>query len=152
MRAYPKLLILTFLVVIVALPVLAADAKPTISLSFYKDNGYGWSNDMGGLWTLKTATSTDTAYVEFYLDDKLQLNDTTAPYSWQFNTEDYPLGEHTLSAVAYDASGESETATVTRNFVEYNTSNVLLVIVVVVAVVMVIAVGVAVYRIKKSKK
>ncbi len=151
MRALPKLFSLILLVIIVAVPLLVADAKPTISVSLYKDNGYGFGDDMAGLWTLKTATSDDTAYVEFYLDNQLHLNDTTAPYSWQFNTEDYPIGEHTLSALAYDASGESEVSNVTRNFMENTTSSVVIIVIAIAAVVVAVAVGIAIYRIKKSK-
>ncbi len=151
MRALPKLFSLILLVTIVTVPILVAEAKPTISVSLYKDNGYGLGNDMAGLWTLKTTASDDTAYVEFYLDNQLQLNDTSAPYSWQFNTEDYPIGEHTLSALAYDTSGESEVSTVTRNFVENTTNSVVIIVIVIAAVVVAVAVGIAVYRIKKSK-
>ncbi len=29
----------------------AVEAAPSLSLSFYKDNGYGMGNDINGLWT-----------------------------------------------------------------------------------------------------
>jgi hypothetical protein len=152
MRALPKLFSLIFLVTIVAVPILAADAKPTISLSLYKDNGYGLGDDVGGQWTLKTATSDDVVYVEFYLDDQLQLNDTSSPYSWQFNTNNYTLGEHTFIALAYDAQGESTAATIDRKFVEYDSSSTFLLIIAISIAVVAIAVGISVYRIKKTKK
>jgi hypothetical protein len=152
MRAYPKLLSLLIIAAIAAIPILAVDANPTISVSLYKDNGYGFGDDMAGLWTLKTSASTDTAYVEFYLDDKLQLNDTASPFSWQFNTENYPIGEHTLKAVAYDSAGGSAADQVSQNFVENNTSGIMGIIIAVVVAVVVVAVAVAVYRIKKTKK
>lgn len=152
MRAQIKLISLLLLVTIVAMPLFAVDAEPTINLSLYKDNGYGFGDDMGGQWTLKTDTSDDVVYVEFYIDDQLQLNDTLSPYNWQFNTNNYTLGEHTIIALAYNAQGESTAATIDRKFVEYDSSNTFLLILIVSIAVVAIAVGVAVYRIKKTPK
>lgn len=152
MRASPKLFSLLIIALVAAMPLLVADANPTLSVSLYKDNGYGLGNDIAGLWTLKTSVSADTAYVEFYIDDQLQQNVTASPFRWQFDTANYPLGEHQLSAVAYDSAGTSTTDKVSRNFVENNTSTVITIVIAVAVVVVAVAVAVAVYRIKKTKK
>ncbi len=152
MQTKTKLLSILLLFTLAAIPLLAVNAEPTISLSLYKDNGYGWGNDMAGQWTVNTQVSADVTSVEFYLDHQLQQKDTSAPFSWQFNTNNYTTGEHTIKAVAYDNQSSSQTAQITRNFVEDNTNTILVTIIVAVAAVFAVLVGVAVYRIKKSKK
>jgi len=96
-----------------------AVAEPSLRISLYKNNGYGVGNDIYGLFTVNTEVSADVKYVEFYLDDQLQLNDTAAPFSWLFDTNNYTLGLHTIKVTAYDASGEQATAERQRNFVEF---------------------------------
>jgi ABC-type phosphate/phosphonate transport system permease subunit len=152
MRVTTKLLSIFIIASFVATPILLADAQPALSLSMTRDWGSSMGNDIAGLFTLKADASSNTSYVEFYLDNQLELNVTAAPYNWQFNTNNCTLGEHTLKAVAYDGAGESKTSEITRNFVEDNTSTILIVTVVIAVVITVVAVVVAVYRIKKSKK
>src|SRR6185503_7015094 len=61
-----------------------------------------------------TATATDAggiAGVQFKLDgNNLGAEDTTAPYSFNWNTTGYADGAHTLSAVARDVAGNTATA------------------------------------------
>jgi len=54
-----------------------------------------------------TASATDNVgvtSVDFYLDGVLQASDTTAPYSWSWNTTGAD-GAHTLRSQAHDAAG-----------------------------------------------
>lgn len=146
-----KTLSYILLVCLIASAAVLTQAQPTVSLSFYKNNGYGMGNDIGGIWTVNTDVSSNTVRVEFYLDNELQQNDTSSPFSWQFNTVDYPTGAHTIKAVAYDAAGENATATAQRNFQEASTENVTLIIAAVAAVIVVCAIGFALYRTRKSK-
>jgi hypothetical protein len=126
-------------------------AKPTLSLSFYKNNGSGIGNDICGLFTVNTEVSADVAYVEFYLDNQLQLNSTAAPFSWPFDTNNYALGLHTIKVVAYDSSGDQTTVEAQRNFVEFP---LLLVvgIIAAVAAALVVAFDWAIYKVRKQKK
>jgi hypothetical protein len=53
------------------------------------------------------ATASDNvgvAKVEFYVDGTLKSTDTTAPYSYSWNTTTYANSSHTLVAKAYDAA------------------------------------------------
>ncbi|HKO02468.1 MAG TPA: Ig-like domain-containing protein [Thermoanaerobaculia bacterium] len=65
------------------------------------------------------ATASDNigvAKVEFYVDGTLKSTDTTAPYSYSWNTTTYANSSHTLVAKAYDAAnnvGTSANVTVT---------------------------------------
>ncbi len=71
--------------------------------------------------TSVTATASDNVAVttvEFYLDSVLQSTDTTAPYSWSWNTTSTANGGHFLQTKAYDAAGNvgsSTTVDVTVN-------------------------------------
>jgi hypothetical protein len=148
-----KTLAILVLIGLAILPALCTvEANPTITLSLYKNNGYGMGQDMAGQWTLNAETSSDVVEVLFYVDDKIQAADNAVPFSWQFNTANFTTGTHTLKAVASNALAESETATLQRNFVEDNTSGILIAVVAIVIVILALAVIVALYRIKKNKR
>jgi hypothetical protein len=152
-KMHNKTFMVLALIALAALPALyTATAEPTITLSLYKNNGYGMGQDMAGQWTLNAETSSDVLQVQFYIDDQLQAGDNTAPFSWQFNTANYTIGTHTLKAVAHNALAKSQTATLTCNFVEDNTSGILIAVVAIVIVILALAVIVALYRIKKNKR
>jgi hypothetical protein len=127
-----------------------AEEGPTVSLHWYKNNGYGLGNDIGGQWTISADTSSDVSRVEFYLDNQLQQNSTQAPFQWAFNTADYILGTHTIKAVAYNDQGQTTTTQANRNFVEYSATNIFGIIIGATVTVITLAVAVAVYRIKKQ--
>ncbi|MCW4028369.1 MAG: Ig-like domain-containing protein [Candidatus Bathyarchaeota archaeon] len=136
-------IVLSFAVAVVV------EAAPTLSTSFYKNNGYGMGNDMSGEWTLNTSVSSDVAYVEFYLDDQLQLNATSAPFSWHFNTSSFTEGQHNFHVIAYDAQGASDDVAFTRNFVGFPVDFVVIIIVVVVVAV-IVSLAVLLYRVKRQ--
>jgi hypothetical protein len=142
--------VILFLVLSFTAVIANVEAKPTLNLSFYKDNGYGMGNDMNGEWTINTEVSSDVQYVEFYMDDQLQLNDTSAPYNWNFNTGSYTEGMHTIKVVAYDAAGESATAERQSNFVGFPLTFVVGIIVFVVIAV-IGGFGFALYRARKNE-
>jgi hypothetical protein len=57
-----------------------------------------------------TATATDASgikNVEFYIDNVKRSTDTTAPYSYSFDTKAFGNGSHTFRAVATDNSPQS---------------------------------------------
>lgn len=125
-------------------------AAPSLNLSSYRNNGYGWGKDMGGLWTFTAEASQDVIFVEFYLDNQLQLNATVAPFKWQFNTADYNLGEHTIKVVAYDSSGLTASVEKETNFVEYSFTDTLVIIVAAFVVVMVVSLAALLYRVRRK--
>ncbi len=83
------------------------------------------------------------------MDGNLQQNDTSTPFAWSFNTADYSLGTHTIKAVAYNIEGQTAVTEADRNFVEYST-NILWVIIGVAVAIVAISTLVAIYRIKKT--
>jgi hypothetical protein len=123
-------------------------AVPTISVGFYKNNGYGMGNDINGEWTLNTEVSADVRRVEFFFDGRLVLNDTTSPFSWNFNTANYTAGLHLMSATAYNAAGEFATAEVTRNFVPFPLDFVVGIFALIIVTMVIVLIG-ALIRAKK---
>jgi hypothetical protein len=97
------------------------EAKPTLSIRLYRDNAYGFGNDVSGLLTVRTEVSADVKRVEFYLYDVLQFNCTTSPFNWSFDANNCTLGLHSIRVVAYDALGEEASAEIQRNFIEFPT-------------------------------
>jgi len=122
------------LVTVLSCLVVDVTAKPSLSLSFYKNDGYGMGNDMNGKWTINTAVSQNASYVEFYLDNNLEQNITSASFNWHFDTANYTEGRHTIKVIAYDFSGESTTVTIERNFVGFPINFILGIIAIIVAV------------------
>jgi hypothetical protein len=128
-----------------------AEAKPSIDLGFEKNNGYGMGNDIGGLWTVSAHVSSEVVYVEFYLDGQLQQNDTSVPFSWQFDTSNYSPGSHAIKAVAYDSSGDTAFLQVERNFQETSTETVMIIIIAIVIAIIIAAIGFALHRTRTKK-
>jgi len=78
-----------------------------LHLSLSRDWGYGgFGNDIQGLFSMKVSGTDTLTRVEFYIDDTKIGEVTAAPYRLQFNTDDYPLGQHTLYAIGYTSDGQ----------------------------------------------
>ncbi len=86
-----------------------AQSTQELQLGMSRDFGYaGFGNDIQGLFTLKIKNPpADLTRVEFYIDSTLMGTDSAAPFNLQFNTDSYPVGEHTLSAVGYTSDGST---------------------------------------------
>jgi len=91
------------LALLLATPVRAQEEGLVLQLT--RDWGYGGGKDIQGLFSLKASGPDDLRRVEFYLDETLLFTDTEPPFRFQFNTDNYPLGEHTLYAIGYTADG-----------------------------------------------
>lgn len=53
--------------------------------------------------------------VDFSLDGTFKLSDTGSPYNYSFDSKTLANGSHTISAKAYDAAGNTKTASITVN-------------------------------------
>jgi uncharacterized C2H2 Zn-finger protein len=94
-------------------------AEPTISLSINRIGpGANIGSDMNGMFTVSAQVSSDVARVEFYLNGTLQANDTTAPFSWTADSNDYPLGSYNITGVAFDSTGHQAVYSFNENFIE----------------------------------
>jgi hypothetical protein len=146
-----KGLAVTCFLIVIACSVASVYATPTLSLSWYKNNGYGMGNDISGEWTITAQVSQNVTRVEFYIDNQLEVNDTSAPFSWNFDTANFTEGTHSIKAVAYDSDGQSATAVAERNFVGFPVSSIVGIILFVV-VVLIVALVVTWFWIKKKAR
>jgi len=90
-----------------------------LSLKLSRDWGYGGLNgDIQGLFSMRVSGPTDLVRVEYFMDSTKIGELDQAPYNLQFNTDDYPLGAHQLSAVGHSSSGQTYSSNViSANFV-----------------------------------
>ena len=102
---FPLLLVLLLL----ALPgaALAQGAQETLTLRLTRDWGYGgFNNDIQGRFSYRVEGPDTLERVEFHLDDEVIGEATEAPFNFQFETDDYPPGEHVLYAIGYTSDGQ----------------------------------------------
>jgi len=80
---------------------------PAVSISYPADNA-----TVSGTISVSATASDNVGVVkvEFYLDNVLQVTDTSSPYIWNWNTASSSNGSHTLLATAYDAAGNVGTS------------------------------------------
>ena len=95
-----------------------AQSTDELQLTMSRDFGYGgFNNDIQGLFTAKIKNPPGNVIrVIFYLDTTVMGEDTSAPFSLQFNTDSYPLGPHKISAVGYTTDGKE----INSNIIEAN--------------------------------
>ncbi len=84
----------------------------TVSLS--RDFGYGGGNNIQGTFSIKASGPAALAAVDFMVDGVVVSTDTEAPFRYQFSTDAYPPGIHTLTAVGRMPDGTTLTG---REFV-----------------------------------
>jgi hypothetical protein len=96
---------LIFLILIFATPVFAQE-DAELRLTLRRDFGYAsGSGDIQGAFTIRAGGPEDLQRVVFYLDDTQLGEVVQPPFELRFHTESYPLGEHSLSATGFTASG-----------------------------------------------
>jgi hypothetical protein len=138
-RSFP--LWLALLLMIISTPVFAQEEQMLI-LDFNRDFGYGgFGGDIQGRFSLKVDSPDDLVRVEYFLDGELVFKGEEPPFKWQFNTENFPDGRHTFSAVGTRQDGsEIRSAEFSRIFLSADdawgkTSDFILPILIIVAVV-----------------
>lgn len=97
-----------------------AQSDNLLELGLSRDFGYGgFGNDIQGLFTIKVKNPPDNlTRVTFFIDSTSMGEDTSPPFSLQFNTDSYSLGTHTLSAIGYTSAGnEINSNKIAANFV-----------------------------------
>ncbi len=111
------LLIATLVSLLAVTAAYAQTAELTLRMS--RDFGYGgFNNDIQGLFSMKVTGPADLARVVFYIDSTAIGEVTQAPFNLQFNTDNYPLGQHELYAVGYSSNGQQyQSNVIISNFV-----------------------------------
>ena len=90
---------------VLTIPALA-QSENELKLSMSRDWGYGMGGDIQGLFGLSAKGPEDLQRVEFYLDETLLGEDAETPFRIQFQTDNYPVGIHTIYAIGYTSSGK----------------------------------------------
>jgi hypothetical protein len=99
-----NLLVTVFAILTTAAVVFAQDEG--LSCKVDRDWGYGGFNgDIQGTFTIKCTGPETLDRVDFYIDDKKIGEVGSAPFSFQFVTDNYPVGLHILSAVGTTSEG-----------------------------------------------
>jgi hypothetical protein len=116
-RRLLKILAFCALFLLLAAPVLAQDAE--YRLTFRRDFGYGNGGDVrGNMSVLLAGDEANVQSVTFLMDGQKVAEQTAPPYKFSFNTADYSLGQHVISAVVTTKDGRSVTTNeIARNFV-----------------------------------
>jgi hypothetical protein len=100
-----RALMLVVFLLIWAHPTFAQD-ESQLRLTLRRDFGYAsGSGDIQGAFTIRASGPEDLQRVVFYLDDAALGEADQPPFELRFHTESYPLGEHSLSATGFTASG-----------------------------------------------
>lgn len=99
-------ILMVFILAIPATAACAQEQEEELSLSLKKSFGYNIGADIEGAFTLKADAPVEVIRVVFYIDGEILAEDTEAPFSTPFNTNNFPPGRHTMTAVGYTSSGK----------------------------------------------
>lgn len=94
---------------LVALGIIAATPTPPAEpyrLGLRRNFGYGGGSQIRGDFTLSLVPESGVSRVTFLMDGQPMATITTRPFRFRFNTGDYPLGWHELSAEVVTAAGQ----------------------------------------------
>jgi hypothetical protein len=104
MRKILSSLLILLLCCFVVMPSSAQEAQ--ISLHLGRDFGYSsGTGRIQGLFTLSASGPASLARVVFLMDGQSMGEDSEAPFKVQFDTSQYALGEHVISARGYTSDG-----------------------------------------------
>jgi hypothetical protein len=100
-------ILLTLSISLILVSTAAAQEAGGLKLGLSRDFGYGGiGNDIQGTFTMRiNDPPADLASVDFMIDDQVIFNDTEAPFRYQFVTDNYALGEHSISARGVTTDG-----------------------------------------------
>jgi len=103
---------LTLILTLLVFGSAAAQEAEGLKLGLSRDFGYGgFGNDIQGLFSMKIVDPPENlASVDFMIDGDVIFNDGEAPFRYQFSTDDYHLGEHTLNAKGATNDGQELTS------------------------------------------
>jgi hypothetical protein len=102
------------LLVLLLVPV-SARAQDELRLTIRKDFGFRAGSRIQGRFTLGVDGPQDLVRVRFEIDGSLMAEANQAPFQHRFNTSEYGLGEHTLTATGL-TSGGAELQSSSRRF------------------------------------
>ncbi len=88
------------------IPVAAQGSDASLQLTIDRNFGFSLGGRIQGKFTLKAEGPENLTHVEFLIDDAVVSTDRERPFRYSFNTGEYDLGVHHISAVGYTSLGE----------------------------------------------
>ena len=88
-----------------AIPAVALAQDEELSLRLTRDFGYGAGAQIQGKFSLRVDGPDNVVKVDFIIDGETVHTATEPPYRYQFNTNEYAPGMHTMTAIGYKADG-----------------------------------------------
>ncbi|RMG96678.1 MAG: hypothetical protein D6706_09775 [Chloroflexi bacterium] len=96
----------------------SAQETAELRLRLTRDFGFSAGLRIQGTFSYRVEGPESLVRVVFLLDGEPVAEDTEPPFRWQFHTDDFPTGVHTMSALGYTADGRELTSNVIqRTFV-----------------------------------
>lgn len=87
-----------------------AQEQPPLNLRLIRTFGYGGFNKIEGNFNLKLNDPPLLDRAEFLIDGEVVHTATEVPFEYRFQTNEYPPGVHTMTALGYTPSGEELTS------------------------------------------
>ena len=100
-----KISIIAIVLGIFLFPILALAQDDELDLRLTRDWGYGAGGQIQGRFSLRVSGPDDVVKVDFIFDGESVHTATEQPFRYQFHTDDYPPGVHTMTAVGYKTDG-----------------------------------------------
>ncbi|MCK4740993.1 MAG: hypothetical protein KAS80_01780 [Anaerolineales bacterium] len=100
-----KILLFVLLASVLSIPAYAQDVDDRLNVHLRRDFGYRAGGRIQGRFTISADGPQDLERVKYLLDGNFFAEVSESPFKFTFNTSDYALGAHTLSAVGTTASG-----------------------------------------------
>ena len=108
--AVKKLYLLFLVVFVLASPISAKAQTETLVVSFTRDWGYGgFEGEIQGRFSLRVSGPDNLVEVRFMIDEQLMATVTEPPFNYQFETDWYPSGPHTLTVIGILPDGSEMT-------------------------------------------
>ena len=114
--------ILMMFTILVAAP-RSVSAQGTLEFSMSRDFGTGLGTSIEGLFTIHGSGPAEVIGISILFNDVEVHSVDSNTVDWQFNTNDYPPGETNITLYGWDTDDGTYTATVIRNFLLPDTSN-----------------------------
>jgi hypothetical protein len=105
-KTLPRILLLWLLATLTLATPTHAQSDRQLKLRFSRDFGYSsGTGQIEGTFTLRASGPENLLRVEFLIDGEVINEDSEAPFQHQFNTGQFDLGIHTISARGYLQDG-----------------------------------------------
>jgi hypothetical protein len=101
-----KLFILILVAIALSLPVSVSAQEETLEVNFTRDWGYGgFAGEIQGRFSLRVSGPDNLVEVRYMMDENLMATITEPPFNFQFETDAYSPGPHTLTVLGILSDG-----------------------------------------------